>query len=405
MSNEKWLALLCLSRIGFSLIFTAYASVLPVLMPAWGMSAAQAGLIQSSWHAGYLLSLFFAGFLVDRFGGRTAFLGMSYGACASALLFALLASDFYSGLTLYFLAGLCAGGSYTPVLTLIALRFATGQRGKAMGYYLAAASFGYAVSLLGSSLVAPSYGWRAALMLAAAGTLLGMILAWVALRHTTNVVVRAREQQPWITPIVKVWRNRPAQLAIWSYSFHAWELLGMWAWLPAFLVSAAANGGEISAGNLQFGVALAGLTHLISVFGSVAGGVLSDRIGRTRVILLMSCTSLLCSFSFGWLVGAAMWIVALVAIVYNFTAIADSAVFSTLLTEVVPQEHIGIAFSIRSVLGFGMGAISPWMFGLVLDWAAAGDASRYSWGLAWGSLGLGALLGPILTIRLHRHKR
>ena len=173
----------------------------------------------------------------------------------------------------------------------------------------------------------------------------------------------------------QLWQNKPAQLAIWSYSFHSWELLGMWAWLPAFLVAAAAYGGDTSAGPLAIGVGIAGLTHLASVIGSIAGGTLSDRIGRTRVILLMSVASLVCSFSFGWMLGAPLWIITLVAMVYNLTAIGDSSVFSTVLSETVPPSQIGFAFSIRSVVGFGMGAISPWVFGLVLDWASGAGGS------------------------------
>ena len=34
------------------------------------MSAADAGLIQSGWHVGYLVSLFGAGLLTDRVGAR-----------------------------------------------------------------------------------------------------------------------------------------------------------------------------------------------------------------------------------------------------------------------------------------------------------------------------------------------
>jgi MFS family permease len=171
--------------------------------------------------------------------------------------------------------------------------------------------------------------------------------------------------------------------------------------LPAFLVIAAAQDGGPSRGTIALGGVLAGLTHLFAVLGSVAGGALADRIGRTRVILAMSCASLACSFSFGWLLGGPLWLVASVAVLYNLTAIADSAVFSTVLTEIVPQEYIGVAFSVRSALGFGMGALSPWVFGVVLDWHGGGTASPAAWGFAWASLGAGALLGPLLTLRLH----
>ena len=49
-----------------------------------------------------------------------------------------------------------------------------------------------------------------------------------------------------------------------------------------------------------------------------------------------------------------------------------------------------------------MGAISPWVFGLVLDWAGSGTPDQQAWGLAWCSVGVGAVLGPLLTWRLHK---
>ena len=403
MTDTRWLVLLCVSRIGFSLIFTVYAALLPVLMGAWQMSAAQAGLVQSGWHVGYLISLFGAGLLTDRIGARKTFLLMSAGACVSAALFALFSTSFWSGLVLYFIAGAASGGSYTPVLALIAQRYGVAKRGTAMGWYLAAGSFGYAVALIACAVLAPWAGWRACMLLSAVATLVGALLGWIAVRATRDAEAHPSTLVPWSAAARQLWNNKPAQLAIWSYSFHCWELLGMWAWLPAFLVAAAAHGGDVSAAPLAIGVAIAGLTHLASVVGSIAGGTLSDRIGRTRVILLMSCASLVCSFSFGWMLGAALWWVTIVAIVYNITAIGDSSVFSTVLSETVPPSQIGFAFSVRSVIGFGMGAISPWVFGVVLDWTAgASTPDQRAWGLAWCSIGAGALLGPWLTWRLHK---
>jgi len=407
MSDTRWLVLLCTSRVGFSLIFTVYAASLPVLLGAWQMSAAQAGLIQSGWHVGYLVSLFVAGMLTDRIGARRTFLLMSVAACATAVLFSRAANGFWSGLVLYCLAGLASGGSYTPVLALIAQRYGKDKRGTAMGWYLAAASFGYAVSLIACAALAPWAGWRAGAMLSAIATVIGAALGWLALRATHETPAHVASNVSWIASARQLWRNKPAQLAIWSYSFHCWELLGMWAWLPAFLVAAAAHGGQLSGdlttSSLAIGVGIAGLCHLAGAFGNIAGGTLSDRIGRTGVILIMSCASLACSFSFGWLVSSPLWLVTVVALVYNLTAIGDSSVFSTVLTETVPPSQIGFAFSLRSVVGFGMGAISPWVFGVVLDWAGAGTPDQRAWGLAWCSVGIGGLFGPWLTWNLHKN--
>src|SRR5450759_3713492 len=280
MTDGRWIASLCLARAGFALIFVAYSASLGLLKQDWGLSSAQAGLIQSAWHVGYLVSLFAIGFLADRYGAKRTFLATSIAACASGLAF--------------------------------------------------------------------------------------------------------------------------AAFAVWAYVFHSWELLGMWAWLPTYLGVVLAYGREGGTGVAGLGIAFAALTYLISMAGSIGGGVLSDRWGRTAVILLMSMASLICSFTFGWLIAAPAWIVVAVAIAYNLTAIGDSSIYSTALTELVPGHCLGAAWALRSVLGFGFGAISPWVFGLVLDLGqgAGGVRADAAWGWAWTALGLGAMLGPIATLRL-----
>jgi MFS family permease len=70
----------------------------------------------------------------------------------------------------------------------------------------------------------------------------------------------------------------------------------------------------------------------------------------------------------------------------------------------VPAHFLGAAYAIRSVLGFGAGVMSPLVFGLVLDWARHDLAATppLAWGLAFASLGMGGLLGPVGVLWLRR---
>lgn len=402
-TDTAWLALLCSSRMSFALIFTAYSAAIPLLKPEWGLTASQAGLIQSAWHAGYLVSLCAIGFLSDRYGAKRVFLVSSAAASASALVFAVFADGYASAALLYGMTGLFSGGSYTPGLTLIAERYASQQRGRAMGYYLAAASLGYAAALLLTGMLTPYFGWRGAFLVNAAGPFVGTIIGWLALRHTPNLVHDKTSTRSPLAPLPAVLKNKPVMLAIWAYAFHSWELMGLKAWLPAFLAAAALAAGHTATEAASLGAVLTAIAYLGSMTGSVAGGALSDRKGRTWAILIMSCASLACSFSLGWLMGLPLWVLVGVAAFYSFAAIGDSSVYSTAVTELVPPHSVGAAYSVRSVLGFGCGALAPWIFGLVLDGTRAEDVSeRWSWGLAWSALGAGAVLGPLMTWRLRR---
>lgn len=398
----RWLGLFCLARVAFSLIFTCYSAALPLLKIDWQMSATQAGMIQSAWHLGYLISLFAVGFLGDRYGAKRTFLWSAVAASLSGLIFASFASGFQSGLLLYGFAGLCSGGSYTPGLTLIAERFPPSTRGRAMGFYLAAGSFGYTLSLIGSSRLFPIGGWQLAFWVTCSLPSVGLIISLWTLRDTPNLVHTVHGAQPMREAIPAVLKNTPALLSMLAYTFHCWELLGMWAWLPAYLAAAAqtsSGGGGPTTAAIETGVLLSGLTYLTSMIGSLVGGTLSDRWGRTLTLLLFSSVSLVFSFSFGWLLGWPLSVLFFMAACYNFTAIADSSIYSTALTELVEPRYIGAAYAVRSVLGFSAGAVSPWVFGIVLDIVRGNPLSseKLAWTLAWTSLGLGGLPGPFMN--------
>ncbi|MCF8174620.1 MAG: MFS transporter [Burkholderiaceae bacterium] len=398
-----WLLQFCAARAAFATMFTAWSAVLPLLRTDWQISASQAGMVQSAYHVGFLISLFAVGFLSDRHGARRIYLLSSVAAVVSGLIFAVFADGFVSALLLYGLTGLCAGGSYTPGLAIIAQRMRERQ-GRALGFYLAAASLGYAVGLLIASAMIPLAGWRSAFIVTACFPVLGLVLGYRALRDVPNIVHPVPDGHGTRRRLLEVMRNKPAMLSIWGYTFHAWELLGMWAWLPAFLAAAAIASGTVGTQAVSLGATLTALTYLAAVVGSVLGGSLSDRWGRTTVTLMMALASLVCSFSFGWMIGLPMFLLVAVAVFYNVTGVADSSIHSTTLTELTDPRYLGAAYSLRSVLGFGAGAIAPWVFGLVLDWGRAGDAlpEHFVWGLAWSTLGLGGLLGPVVIWRL-RH--
>lgn len=409
MTDTRWLLQLCLARTGFALINTSFAALIPMLQPAWGMSASQAGLVQSAWHLGYIVSLIVASQLSGAFGAKKTFIGMGYAALLSAGAFAWGAESFASALVLHALAGLCAGGSYVPGLTLITERFPADRRGRAMGAYIAAASLGYGLALPGTVWISQHVGdssLTGGLWLAAASCLLGQLLALHTLRQTPNILIDAASRNRFVSAesLRWLWQSRTARWVMLAYAFHAWELLGMWAWLPAFLSAASlASGNTAAAGGAFAGATLAALCHLLGTVGSLASGSWSDRWGRHQVILALSLSSIACALVFGWLLAAPLWLLVVVALIFNLTAVGDSAIHSVALTEVVPPAHLATAYSVRSLLGFGMGALSPWLFGRVLDHFA--DTPTLAWGSAWSLLGAAALVGPWLTWRLLRQRQ
>jgi len=109
-------------------------------------------------------------------------------------------------------------------------------------------------------------------------------------------------------------------------------------------------------------------------------------------LITLATVSTACSFFFGWLIGFPAFLVLGVGALYAFTAIGDSPILSSTLTQVVSAPSLGAALGFRSLLGFGAGAIAPLAFGVVLDHVNALAGTRMAWGWAFVVLGLGGLV-------------
>jgi MFS family permease len=374
--------------------FVAYSAVLPLTQVAWGMSARDAGIVQAAFHLGYLTSLFIVGFIADHFGAKRAYITTGIAACLSPWAFVLFADGFWSAVWLHAFTGLCQGGTYTPALALINDHVERPRRGRAMGYLIAGSSAGYAICLGVAGLALNFTDWRGALAAVALLPVISWITGVVVLKNTPNTVHPRPAGESLLASVPAVMRNRRGMLSIWGYTFHNWELLGLWAWLPAFLTAALIFHGNENPAALA--LMFAALTYVANIAGSIVGGTMADRWGRTQTILTWSCVSLALSFSIGWLMAVPIVVLVALACLYNFAGIADSSTHSLVLAESVPPHYVGVAYAVRSVIGFGAGVVSPVVFGWALD------ASGGSWGIAWVTLGIGAMLGPIATWRLRK---
>ena len=379
------------------MVYIAYAATLPVLQREWHMSGTAAGSIASAFQVAYAVSLMGCSAVADRVGARRVFLVGTVASAVVSVAFAALARDYWSGLGLYTLLALALGGTYTTGILLVAENVPVERRGRAMGAYLAGHSLGLALALALAGAAIPRGGYVLAFWLLALGPLVGGGLAWVAVHATANVLTRRTGGQRFAGEVL---RNRPAMLVIAGYTFHSWELLGMWAWTPAFLAACfVAVGSDLTRG-AGLGAYITALFHVTGMVASLLAGVLADRFGRTPVILVMATLSTACSLVFGWLLGASLAIIIGVGLLYGFAALGDSPIYSTAITEVVAPGYRGSALALRSLLGYGAGAIAPLLFGAILVWYGVRDAG--AWGWAFVSLGI-AGAGAIMSVALlHR---
>ena len=377
----------------------AYPAVLSVVQTEWHLSSTAAGSISSAYQIGTAVALVFVSALADYLNPRLVFRVSAGLTAVVSLLIPVLARGHVSALLLFGASAVAVAGIYTPGIMLLAERFEPARRGRAVGWFLAASSMGYVLALLLGGAVVARAGWRSALFVLALGPLLCFVLSLV-LFHREGARGQGPRPPRRLSFDADLSGNKPAQLMIWGYVFHSWELLGMWAWTPAFVAAALAVHGTSAAQAAGFGASLSALFHVMGIVASAVGGTLSDRWGRTAVIAGMMLVSSACSFTFGWMLGGPLLLLVLVGSLYGFSALGDSSVYSTGITETVKPERLGAALAIRSLLGFGAGAISPLVFGRALDVYGGQSAPAAGWGWAFGVLGAGGVLGLLSMLWL-----
>lgn len=402
------LNLICASRFGTCVATMTYAGSLPFLLDPWAMTATEAGSIQAAHNLAYALSLLVSSWLADRIGARRVFLVSVWASAIAFCAFAAFARSYGTALVLFPLVAVALGGTYTPAIMLVAGAVAPERRGAALGRTLAAASAGYVVSLALSTGGTAVLGHEWAFAISAAGPLFGAVAGTLALKGGAGGVPAAAHRPAPGGPAPKgellaALASRSSLLLTIGYTAHCWELMGMWAWAPAFLTAALTDRplpGTLASGPLVLGLVVAATIHVSGMAATLTMGAASDRWGRRGVLIAMAAGGATLSFTIGW--GFDLGPGSLLALValYGFTTLGDSGVLSTAMTEAVPARHLGTLLALRSLLGFGAGAASPIVFGWVLDSANPAEGLPRHWGWAFAVLGAGGAVATLCALLL-----
>jgi MFS family permease len=384
-------ASLCIGQFLAHQTALAFSALIPILRDEWHLSASQAGLILGAFQLGNLGAYVVIGFLLDRVRIKPIMVWAAVLVGLGDVLFALAARDFWTGISLRLLTGICMGGLYLPALKHIAETIPAARRGIATGLFIGVLVVGYAGALFYVGGLATLIGWRSTMAVVGVAEILGALVFALGVPATPQLTEGGQPSRY----VADVLTNRPALRVIGAYTAHNWELFGMWGWTAPFMVALLRARGTAEASALTWGGILAAITVAIGGLGAAVGGRLSDRIGRARaarVLLGMSC---LCSATFGWLFHAPLALVVAVGLIYGIVVVADSPSYSASLMELVPPRSLGGAFSLQMLFGWTVTAISPALFGATLDLTRQIHAGNemIRWGIAYAVLAVAPLLG------------
>ena len=312
---------------------------------------------------------------------------MAFGGLAATLATAALAYADSTPLllSLRFVSGIGMACVYPPGMKLAASWFRS-RRGLALGVIVGALAIGKAVPYL---LAAITSDWRTQVLLLAASSGAGVALIALFAREGPFVATTARLDPHAIREVIA---QRETRLATLGYLGHMWELYAVWTWFGAFAAAGFAASGIDGAAR---GGSLGGFILIAAgAAGAIAAGQWADRYGRVPIAAASLVTSGLCCLIAGLFFGAPLWLVYLLAIVWGFSVVSDSAQFSALVTEHSPRAHVGTALTLQTCAGFLLTTIS-------MRWVPSLAAS-YGWQWVFLLLVPGPIAGLVAMRALAR---
>lgn len=385
----KWRTLLLLSLaelLAMAVWFSASA-VVPALTAAWSLDESGQAWLTMSVQIGFVVGALGSSLLTlaDRIPARELFAGSALLAALATGLIPLAATGLPAALILRFLTGLVLAGVY-PIGMKIMTTWTRADRGLGIGLLVGALTIGSASPHLINALGGIG-DWRPVLYLAAGSALLGSLIAILFVQEGPY---RSPSPRLSLTHVRGILRAKDVMLANLGYLGHMWELFAMWSWMNAFLLASFTRSGVggIWASAITFVVIGAG------GLGSLLAGILADRVGRTTITIVSLAVSGACALSIGLLFGHSPVVLSLVAIVWGFAVVADSAQYSASVSELADRQIVGTTLTLQTSLGF--------LLTLVTIRLLPTAVKAVGWEWAFAFLALGPLVGIWAMFTLRR---
>ncbi len=276
--------LFALAHLAHHLVTALPVPLLPFIRDEFGLDYTRASLVVSAFAIPYGISQLPGGWLADRFGARRLILVGISGVALTGVMVGL-STSYTMLLAALFLMGALGGGYHPSAPAGIAQVTSAARRGSALGFHMIGGSLSYFVAPLAAGAIAAVWGWRSPFLGLAAPALVFGIVFYIILgrreraaRQSEPILAKATAGGTALEGVERVdWARMIAFLALTGVSAAA--VLAVLSFIPLYLVDVYGFAEHSAA-------AAVALYYSTGLWASVAGGYLSDRIGRVRVVVL-----------------------------------------------------------------------------------------------------------------------
>ena len=246
-----------------------YAPLLPLLMPALGLSYAAAGTLAMCFQMANSVSQLGFGALADRWQPRTLVVLGPLLAVIVLSFIGLATSPFTLGVILV-LGGL-GGAAFHPPAAALVYRLADHRKGLAMSAHLSGGSLGFAFApvLFAPFIATMGLGWSPLIMLP------GLLALAITLRHVPPMPLPPAHERSTLATLRPA--AVPLSLLYFTIVLRTTTSYGFMTFAPTLLTEGGFTIGEASTA--------VSIYLFASGVGGFVGGPLADRYGPRRVIL------------------------------------------------------------------------------------------------------------------------
>ena len=304
-------------------------------------------------------------------------------------LIAVFMPRFQLFLLFRFFTGFFIAGVYPTAMKLMASWFKE-NRGFSIGILLGALAMGSGLPYL-FNIVGTEPNWRLLLGVSSILALFGSIIVFFFLTEGPHISKGVKFK---LSNLIKAWSKKSVRLTNYAYFGHQWEIYAFWVWIPVYLTSVFNNVHPTEDPTAIISL----VTFLIFVagaIGNVIGGRIADKIGKRKFNIIMLVISGSSSILIG-LFSRNLLFSTILAFIWGFTIVPDSAQYSALISEFTDQQLVGTALTMQTTIGFVITAIPIQILPYFTD--------LVTWSFGFTFLAIGPIVGLISLLLLKKNQ-